>query len=146
MIAKYYCKVNSDDQDNAIRAKYGDSTSSDAQVATLRALGLNAQFVTNGTAKMLEEEINNNHPVAVGWLHYGSASAPSGGGHWTCCIGYTTDSFVFNDPNGEADMANGGYINSSPTAGKRIEYSRNNWLKRWEVDGNATGWAILVKP
>lgn len=146
MIAKYYGKVNSDDQYNAIRAKYGDSTSSDAQVAALRALGLNAQFVTNGTAKMLEEEINNNRPVAVGWLHYGSASAPSGGGHWTCCIGYTAKSFVFNDPNGEADMANGGYVDSSPTAGKRIEYSRNNWLKRWEVDGNATGWAILVKP
>lgn len=146
MIAKYYGKVHSDDQYNAIRAKYGDTTSPDAQVLALRALGLNAQFVTNGTAEMLEDEINNNRPVAVGWLHHGSAAAPSGGGHWSCCIGYTAEAFVFNDPNGEADVVNGGYVNNSAIAGKRVQYSRNNWLRRWEVDGNGTGWAILVKP
>jgi len=146
MIAKYYGKVSSDDQYNAIRAKFGDTTSSDAQVLALRDLGLDARFILNGTAAVLENEIKNNRPVAVGWLHYGSASAPHGGGHWSCCIGYTKDAFVFNDPNGEADVANGGYIDNSATAGKRIKYSRNNWLKRWEVDGNATGWAILVKP
>jgi hypothetical protein len=48
MIARYYGKVKSDDEYNKIRAKYGDTTSKDAQLAALRSLGLTARFVTNG--------------------------------------------------------------------------------------------------
>jgi len=146
MIAKYYGKVNSDDQYNAIRAKFGDTTSSDAQVLALRDLGLKPRFITNGTAAVLENEIKNGRPVAVGWLHYGPPSAPHGGGHWTCCVGYTPDAFIFNDPNGEADMLNGGYKSNTKESGKFVHYSRNNWLRRWECDGPGTGWAILVDP
>jgi hypothetical protein len=61
-------------------------------------------------------------------------------------IGYTEDTIVHNDPNGEADMVNGGYVGNSASLGARIEYSRKNWQRRWEVDGASTGWAILVKP
>jgi ABC-type bacteriocin/lantibiotic exporter with double-glycine peptidase domain len=144
MISKYYAKVKNDDEYNKIRSKYGDSTNKDAQLAALKALGLKAKFVTNGNAALLENEIRNGRPVAVGWLHKGPSSFPSGGGHWTCCVGFTSDSFVFNDPNGEADMVNGGYISNSAQKGKSVEYSRKNWLKRWECDGKNTGWAILV--
>jgi hypothetical protein len=144
MIARYYGKVKSDDEYNKIRAKYGDTTSKDAQLAALRSLGLNAKFVTNGNFALLENEIRNNRPVAVGWLHKGTISYPTGGGHWTCCIGFTPDYFVHNDSNGEADMVNGGYVNNSATAGKGVKYSRKNWLRRWECDGKNTGWAILV--
>lgn len=144
MIARYYGKVKNDDEYNTIRAKYGDTTSKDAQLATLRFLGLTARFITNGNAALLENEIRNGRPVAVGWLHKGSASYPTGGGHWTCCIGFTPDSFVFNDPNGEANMVSGGYVNNSAAAGKGVKYSRKNWLRRWECDGKNTGWAILV--
>jgi hypothetical protein len=145
MIARYYGKVKNDDEYNKIRANYGDTTNKDAQLATLRFLGLNAKFITNGNAALLENEIRNNRPVAVGWLHKGTASYPTGGGHWTCCIGFAPDYFVHNDPNGEADLVNGGYVNNSATAGKTIKYSRKNWLRRWECDGNSTGWAIVVQ-
>ena len=57
MIAKYYGKVKSDDEYNQIRAKYGDTTSKDAQLSALRFLGLNARFVTNGNSALLENEI-----------------------------------------------------------------------------------------
>lgn len=144
MIGKYYGKVKSDDEYNKIRAKYGDTTNKDAQLATLRALGLNARFITNGNAALLENEIRNNRPVAVGWLHQGPINKPTGGGHWTCCVGFTKDSFVFNDPNGEADMVNGNYVNNKSTEGKGVKYSKKNWLRRWECDGPNTGWAILV--
>jgi hypothetical protein len=144
MIAKYYGKVKNDDEYNKIRSKYGDSTDNQAQLAALKALGLKAKFVTDGNAALLENEIRNGRPVAVGWLHKGPSSSPSGGGHWTCCVGFTPNSFVFNDPNGEADMVNGGYISNSPDKGKGVEYSKKNWLKRWECDGKNTGWAILV--
>jgi len=144
MIARYYGKVKNDDEYNKIRAKYGDTTNKDAQLAALRSLGLIARFVTNGNAALLENEIRNGRPVAVGWLHKGSVSYPTGGGHWTCCIGFTPDSFVFNDPNGEANMVNGGYVSNSIKAGAGVKYSRKNWLRRWECDGKNTGWAILV--
>lgn len=144
MIAKYYGKVKSDDEYNQIRSRYGDTTDKNAQLGALKHLGLNAKFITNGNAALLENEIRNGRPVAVGWLHHGSASYPTGGGHWTCCIGFAPDFFVFNDPNGEADMVNGGYVSNLQSRGKGVKYSRKNWLRRWECDGNNTGWAILV--
>ncbi len=144
MIAKYYGKVKNDDEYNVIRARYGDTTSKDAQLAALRSLGLNAKFVTNGNSALLENEIRNNRPVATGWLHHGSVNKPTGGGHWTCCIGFTPTQFVHNDPNGEADMVNGGYVSNTASKGAGVRYSKTNWLRRWECDGPNTGWAILV--
>ena len=144
MIAAYYGKVKTDDEYNKIRAKYGDTTNKDAQLETLRSLGLRATFITNGNSALLENEIRNGRPVAVGWLHQGSINYPTGGGHWTCCIGFTPDTFVHNDPNGEADMSNGGYVSNSAARGKGVKYSRKNWLRRWECDGKNTGWAIIV--
>ena len=40
----------------------------------------------------------------------------------------------------------GGYVNTKGTAGRGIAYSRKNWLRRWEVDGAGTGWALIVRP
>jgi hypothetical protein len=144
MIAKYYEKVKNDDEYNKIRSRYGDTTAKNAQLAALTSLGLKAKFITNGNATLLENEINAGRPVAVGWLHKGSIGYPTGGGHWSCCIGYTPTTFVFNDPNGEADMVNGGYVSNQAQRGKSVQYSRKNWLRRWECDGNNTGWALLV--
>ena len=146
MIAKYYGQVDSDDEYNIIRARFGDTTDAQAQVKALRSLGFDARFRTDCSVATLEAEIDAGRPVAVGWLHHGPSTAPRGGGHWTCCIGYTEDTIVHNDPNGEADMINGGYIGNSASLGAHVEYSRKNWLRRWEVDGPSTGWAILVKP
>lgn len=146
MIARYHGKVKNDDEYNKLRARFGDTTSKDAQLATLRSLGLTARFITNGNAALLENELRNNRPVAVGWLHQGPANRPTGFGHWTCCIGFTPDAFVFNDPNGEADMVSGGYASNNAARGKGVKYSRKNWLRRWECDGPNTGWAILVTP
>jgi hypothetical protein len=34
----------------------------------------------------------------------------------------------------------------SHKGGAKIPYSRKNWLPRWLVDGNDTGWFIKVRP
>ena len=52
-------------------------------------MGLKANFHTDGTPASLEAEIAAGRPVAVGWLHHGPVSGPSGGGHWSVVIGYT---------------------------------------------------------
>lgn len=144
MIAAYYKKVKTDDEFNKIRAKFGDTTDSNAQMKALQHLGLKPKFVKNGNLALIENEIRNNRPIAVGWLHHGTASKPSGGGHWSIIKGFTPTHFVFNDPYGESDMINGGYISTKTKAGEGIRYSKKNWLRRWEVDGANTGWAILV--
>lgn len=143
MIARFYGKIGSDDAYNAIRSRYGDTTIQAAHVKALQSLGLKARFIANGTVKLLEDELLAGRPVAVGWLHHGSASSPSGGGHWTVAIGFTKDGIIMNDPNGEANMLSGGYVNH--TNGKGIHYSRKNWLRRWLPEGPACGWAILVQ-
>ena len=144
MIAAYYGMVDSDDEYNKIRSRYGDTTDATVQLKTLRHLGLTARFITNGNTALIENEIRNNRPIAVGWLHHGNTSRPTGGGHWSLIRGFTPTHFVFNDPYGEANMTEGGYVNTKPKAGQGIRYSRKNWLRRWEVDGPNTGWAILV--
>jgi hypothetical protein len=140
MLARYWGKVGSDDEYNAIRAKYGDSTSAEAQLSALRSLGLIANFATNGDRAALEQQINLGRPVAVGWLHHGPVSAPSGGGHWSVVIGFTESVAIHNDPNGEADLVGGGYTANTNGAGQH--YSWKNWQPRWEADGPGTGWLL----
>ena len=145
MIAKFYGKVRSDDEYNKIRSKFGDTTDSQAQLAALRSLGLQARFVTNAAPGLLELELRACRPVAVGWLHQGPYNAPTGGGHWSVLIGFDPGYWICNDPNGEADLINGGYDNHTKGAG--VKYSKQRFNRRWcEIDGAATGWAILVKP
>ena len=142
MVARYYGKITSDDAYNKFRAKYGDTTDSQAQIKALKALGLNARFLTTCTVALLEAELDAGRPVMVGWLHKGPVTAPTGGGHWSVVIGYTPTAFIHNDPNGEANLVAGGYANTSK--GKAVAYSRANWLKRWLVEGPNSGWALLV--
>ncbi len=144
MIAKFYGKVKSDDEYNLIRAKFGDTTDSQSQLAALRSLGLQARFVTNAAQGLLYLELRAGRPVATGWLHHGPYNAPTGGGHWSVVIGFTVEHWIHNDPNGEADLINGGY--TSNKNGAAVKYSRPRWDRRWMPDGAATGWALLVKP
>ncbi len=144
MLAKFYGKVANDNEYNKIRAKYGDTTDAQSQLAALRSLGLQARFVTNAATGLLDLELRAGRPVAVGWLHHGPAQAPTGGGHWSVLIGFDQTHWIHNDPNGEADLLAGGYTTHQNGAG--VRYSRKNWDRRWLVDGASSGWCVLVKP
>jgi hypothetical protein len=141
MLAMYYKKVKNDDEYNKVRAKYGDTTNPDAQVKALKSLGINCEFRTDGTVENIERLIREKKPVPVGWLHHGTAANPVGGGHWTLICGFDSNAFIHNDPYGECDMVNGGYLNH--TKGNRVNYSRKNWIPRWRVRGTG-GWYIKV--
>lgn len=143
MVASYYDKIKGDDAYNKLRDRFGDSTSADAQLKALKHLGLDPKFIQNGTSEFLRAEIDAGRPVVVGWLHKGPVGAPSGSGHYSVVIGYTDGAWIHHDPNGEADMVRGGYINH--TKGKGVAYSQKNWNKRWLVEGPGSGWAILIK-
>ena len=144
MKAMYYGKVKNDDEYNDIRAKYGDTTSAEAQLATLRHLGLFPRFVTDASIEDIKQEIDNNRPVGVGWLHQSHISHPSGGGHWSVVVGYNSKGVIMCDPNGEADLVEGGY--TSNKNGDKILYSYKNWETRWSFPGYSDGWCMIVKP
>jgi len=142
MLAMFHKKVVGDDVYNAVRAKYGDTTSAQAQLAALRSLGLKADFRTDGTILDLRREIDAGRPVAVGWLHKGPSTAPSGDGHWSVVIGYTDLAWIHNDPNGEADLVGGGYTTNRN--GASVVYSRKNWEPRWRPGGSG-GWYLTCR-
>jgi GH24 family phage-related lysozyme (muramidase) len=140
MVAKFYKKVGSDDAYNQIRSKYGDTTDVNAQVKALASLGIKAQFRKNGNVALLESELRAGRPVMVGWLHQGPLAKPTGTGHWSVIIGYNAEAFIHNDPNGQANLTNGGYINKTKGAG--IAYPRKSWLPRWLLEGPNSGWCM----
>lgn len=143
MLAMFWGKIANDDAYNSIRVKHGDTTSAEAQLATLRHLGLKANFRTDGDPAALESEIAQGRPVAVGWLHKGPVTAPFGGGHWSVVIGYSDAAWIHNDPNGEALLVHGGY--SKNTKGAGLAYSRKNWNPRW-MPGGTGGWYLTCQP
>jgi hypothetical protein len=142
MIAMYWKKVKNDDEYNKIRARYGDTTNANAQVSALRSLSLNAQFITNASAEMVKQEIIAGRPVGVGWLHHGHVQKPSGSGHWSVISGFDETHWIVEDPNGEADLVDGGYTPSKNGAKRR--YSFKHFNPRFLVKGPNDGWIMKV--
>jgi GH24 family phage-related lysozyme (muramidase) len=142
MLAAFWGKEPNEDDYNALRGQYGDSTSAEAQLAALRHLGLKADFHTDGTLQTLKNEIDAGRPVAVGWLIHGPPSAPSGGGHWTVVIGYDDIGVIMNDPYGSCDLVNGGY--PANHNGAHQHYSYANWEPRWRPQGSG-GWYLVTQ-
>ena len=138
----------SHEDDYYLRAvfKYGDTTSAEAQIAALRSYGFDASFRVDGTSRLAKGLIRAGVPVPVGVLHKGPADRPHGGGHWIVLVGFDDkqQTWICHDPNGEMDVANGGYVSNNPTAGRYVNYSFKNLNKRWMVDGEGDGWMIEV--
>ena len=117
------------------------STEGSTQVATLKHFGLPVIFATNGNRALIQKQINAGKPVPVGFLHHGTPSKPTGGGHWLDIIGYDDKGYWVNDPWGEIDLLAGTYPS---TDGAKKHYSYKNFEPRWMVDGPNTGWCILA--
>ena len=127
--------------------KYGDSVSSEAQVAAAKSLGYSARFRMDGTENLLLKILDKGIPVPVGILHHGSVSSPTGGGHWIVLIGYDERYFHVHDPFGELNVVRGGYnLDNGPVAGRNQRYTRENLMKRWMIDGSGCdGWLVDLR-
>jgi hypothetical protein len=51
---------------------------------------------------------------------------------------------VFNDPYGELNNPDGGYVRVG-RGGHAVGYSWRHWLPRWEVEGPGTGWFMSYR-
>jgi lysozyme len=127
--------------------KYGDTTSNVAQTRALSELGIVAVFRNNLSRQDVVDRLSEGIPVPVGYLHKGPISSPSGGGHWSLIVGIDLENsqYIVHDPWGECDLVGGGMMGSQN--GAFLRYSFKNFERRWMVEGNRTGWGlILVKP
>jgi hypothetical protein len=148
MFATYYrpglfLPPNGDDEYlKLLRQHGGDTTVMADQLAQLKRLGLNAKGTTEGDWALLERVCRAGGVAMAGWLHHGTPASPTGGGHWSLVGGITDKAVQMWDPNGEADLVNGGYLANLDGAG--LWYSRKNWGPRWMAEGAGSGWAITL--
>lgn len=124
--------------------RHGDTTNPVAQVRALRDLGIQATFRTNLTRNDVISQLRKGIPVPVGYLHKGHVSKPSGGGHWCVIVGIdlNTSQYIVNDPWGDCSLIHGGFLGSQN--GSRMRYSFRNFEPRWMVEGNSTGWGLII--
>ena len=125
--------------------KYGDTTERQPHYKAMEQLGYRgATFHTNLHERDIKAEIDKQKPVAVGALHHGSVTKPSGGGHFVVIRGYNDKGWFVNDPYGELNLVNGGWSSQSASAGKNLLYSYTNFNPRIFVpnDGNCWGWTF----
>ena len=120
---------------------YGDTTDAYTQLKALISFGIDARFVQNADIGVVKSQIDKGVPVPIGILHHGPASAPSGGGHWCCVIGYDAKGFIVHDPWGNLDHASGTYPS---TDGNALHYSFDIINSRWTVANDHDGWAIIA--
>lgn len=119
----------------------GDTTDHDVQTRVLKNYGVNSEFRYNLGFADLDRELAAGRPVAIGILHRGSLSAPTGG-HICVVIGKKGEDYVVNDPYGSL---NDGYT-GAVTNGKGAVYKKSDLMYRWLTKGkDKTGWGRIFK-
>jgi hypothetical protein len=134
--------LNGDDQYLVRVHQFGDTTDPAAQIKALASYGIKARFSNQASFSTLEEQIAAGNPVPCGYLHRGPISRPGGGGHWLIVVGITPTHLIVHDPFGEADLVNGTTLGG---IARFCRYSRRNFARRWMVEGEGTGWAVLAQ-
>jgi hypothetical protein len=133
---------NGDDQYLARVRQFGDTTDAAAQIKALASYGIKARFTSEASFATLVKQIAAGVPVPCGYLHRGHFSSPAGGGHWLIVVGITPSHVIVHDPLGEADLVNGTTLGGTA---RFCRYSRANFGRRWMVEGEGSGWAVLAE-
>ena len=133
--------TNGDDQYRARVHQFGDTIDPAAQIKALASYSITARYSKQASFSTLERQIAAGIPVPCGYLHRDPVSSPAGGGHWLIAVGITPTNLIVHDPLGEADLVNGTTLGG---IARFCRYSRRNFAKRWMVEGDGTGWAVVV--
>ena len=158
MLAASAGLVSSDNEYIYHLAHFGDTTSVNAQLQTLRYLGLDVEFTMEGNPQMIEEAISRGSGVLVGWYHEGDTTrgeppmcSGTTCGHWSLIRGVQgkhspvgDQYYVMHDPMGYPLMDKGGHDRSRSGESVRIRQSEFNY--RWLIEGPNSGWMITIKP
>ena len=118
----------------------GDTTLQATHDKALAKIDAPGRFINNASAEVIKAEIDKGYPVAVGYLHHGHVSDPSGSGHYCVIHGYNANSWATQDPYGDPDLINGGWVSSGVGCGKNQSYSFQNFNPRLFVNAPNDGW------
>ena len=157
MLAASAGLVHSDNEYIYHLARFGDTTSVNAQLRTLRFLGLDAVFTQEGTPEMIEEAISRGSAVLVGWYHEGDLTrgeppmcSGTTCGHWSVITGFQgkhspvgDQYYVMHDPMGFPLIEKGGHDRSR--SGKSVQIRQSEFNHRWLIEGEASGWMIFIR-
>ena len=157
MLAASAGLVHSDNEYIYHLARFGDTTSVNAQLRTLRFLGLDAVFTQEGTPEMIEEAISRGSAVLVGWYHEGDLTrgeppmcSGTTCGHWSVITGSRANTarsaisitsctirwaFLL--------LKKGGHDRSR--SGKSVQIRQSEFNHRWLIEGEASGWMIFIE-
>lgn len=142
MLAAFWGKVQTDDQYNAIRRRFGDTTSVEAQRRTLEHLGLEVLFTQRASWATVERLLGEGRPVCLPYLHQGPVVRPRGFGHWAVGIGIDAEQVCIHDPMGEPLLVSGGFVPGK--SGRAVRGSRLNFGRRWSPEGMGNGWLLTA--
>jgi len=138
MLLKYLrpSSISGDDEYINKVFQIGDTTRADVQVQAMQMFGLKTRFRTDADygdiSKILAKEI----PVPIGFLHYGTDDAPTGGGHWAVVVGETPQDWIVHDPWGDL------YSDYTNHNGEFVRYRKESFRKRFMPNGDKSGWLI----
>jgi hypothetical protein len=121
--------------------RHGDTTQQVAHAAALAELKAPGRFISSCSVERAKAELDKGFGLAIGILHRGPVSAPSGGGHYIAIRGYDATGWLVHDPYGELDLVRGGWARQGQGAGRSQHYSFANTNPRWLLEGPSSGWA-----
>jgi hypothetical protein len=149
MTAAFFNVIKSPYEYRQVRRRFGDTTVVYAQVNALQELGLDAQFKKDLRPEDIEIELDAGRPIMLAYLAKGDFSKgeppicdSENCGHWLVAVGYNSDELVVNDPMGRPLMELGGH--DIAQSGELVRISRQAFYQRWLIEGEASGWGILV--
>jgi hypothetical protein len=123
--------------------RHGDTTQQVAHAAALAELKAPGRFISSCSVERAKAELDKGFGLAIGILHRGPVSAPSGGGHYIAIRGYDATGWLVHDPYGELDLVRGGWARQGQGAGRSQHYSFANTNPRWLLEGPSSGWAWI---
>ena len=121
----------------------GDTTDHSVQTKVLASYGIDSQFRYNLGFADLDRELSAGRPVAIGILHRGTLSSPTGG-HICVVIGKSPDekSYICNDPYGDLMSGYTTPVNKGKGAVYPVEVLKHRWLEKGK---DKTGWGRIFK-
>jgi len=123
--------------------RHGDTTQQVAHAAALAELKAPGRFISSCSVERAKAELDKGFGLAIGILHRGPVSAPSGGGHYIAIRGYDATGWLVHDPYGELDLLRGGWARQGHGAGRSQHYSFANTNPCWLLEGPSSGWAWI---
>jgi hypothetical protein len=123
--------------------RHGDTTEQAANAAALAELKAPGRFITTCSVARAKADLDKGYGLALGILHHGPVTAPSGGGDYIAIRGYDASGWLVHDPYGELDLVRGGWARQGHGAGRSQHYSFANTNPRWLLEGPSSGWAWI---